>query len=120
MVVEWPGALGMAEEIEIETSRGGDAPVHRTIIWPAVDEGEVYARSLRGAAGRWYREAIENPEVVLHVDGKSIPARAVHAADERSIERASAGLQRKYADSPHVESMVRPEILGATIRLEPR
>ncbi len=118
--MEWPGALESAEEIEIETSRGGGAPVHRTIIWPAVDEGEVYVRSLRGGAGRWYREAIENPEVVLHVAGESIPARAVHAGDDRSIERASAGLQRKYADSPYVDSMVRDEILETTIRLEPR
>jgi hypothetical protein len=118
--MEWPGPLATVEEIDIETSRGGDAPVHRTTIWPAVDGGAVYVRSLHGEAGRWYREALENPDVVLYLNGESIPARAVHASDPESIERASAGLQRKYADSPYVDTMVREEILGNTIRLEPR
>ena len=118
--MEWPGALESVEEIDIETSRGGDAPVHRATIWPAVDGGEVYVRSLKGEAGRWYREALANPEVVLHVEGESIPARAVHTPDAESIGRATAGLQRKYADSPYVDTMVREEILAATVRLEPR
>jgi hypothetical protein len=118
--MDWPGALETVEEIEIETSRGGDAPVHRTIIWPAVDQGEVYVRSLNGGRGRWYREALENPDVVIHFEGEAIPARAVHAADEESIARATAGLQRKYADSPYVGTMIRDEILGTTLRLEPR
>jgi hypothetical protein len=118
--MDWPGPLETAEEIDIETSRGGDSPVHRATIWPAVEEGEVYVRSLNGERGRWYREALENPEVVVHVGDEAIPARAVHAADPESIRRASAGLQRKYADSPYLESMVREEILDTTLRLEPR
>jgi hypothetical protein len=35
------------------------------------------------------------------------------------VERATAGLRRKYADSPYLDSMIREEILDATIRLEP-
>jgi hypothetical protein len=118
--MEWPGPLESVEEIEIETSRGGDAPVHRTIIWPVVDQGEVYIRSYLGTKGRWYREVLENPEVVLHVEGEAVPARAVHAPDQESIDRATAGLQRKYAASPDVEAMVHPDVLGTTLRLEPR
>jgi hypothetical protein len=36
--------------------------------------------------------------------------RAIVAADPDSVERASAGYLRKYADSPYVGSMVRDEI----------
>jgi hypothetical protein len=118
--VEWPGALATAEEAEIETSRGPGAPVHRTTIWPVVEAGEVYVRSLHGESGRWYREALTNPEVVLHVGGEAMPARAVRASDPDSIAAASAGLQRKYADSPYVDTMVREENLETTLRLEPR
>jgi hypothetical protein len=118
--VEWPGALASAEEADIETSRGPGAPVHRTTIWPVVEEGDVYVRSLRGESGRWYREAMANPEVVLHVGDQSFAARAVHAPDPDSIAAASAGLQRKYADSPYLETMFRDEILETTLRLEPR
>jgi hypothetical protein len=118
--MEWPGALESVEEIDIETSRGGDAPVHRTTIWPVVDQGAVYVRSLKGGAGRWYQEALANPDVVLHLDGKSIPARAFHTPDRESIQHATAGFQRKYADSPYVDTMIRDEILDTTVRLEPR
>jgi hypothetical protein len=118
--MDWPGPLETTEEIDIETSRGADAPVHRATIWPAVEEGEVYVRSLNGERGRWYREALENPDVVLHIGGDAVAARAVHASDPESIRRASAGLQRKYADSPYLETMVREEILDTTLRLEPR
>ena len=118
--MDWPRALGQAEEIDIETRRDPGAPIHRTTIWPVVDEGEVYVRSLNGEAGRWYAEALANPEVVLHVDGEELRARAVPAADEQSVGRATSGFQRKYADSPYLESMVREDILATTLRLDPR
>jgi hypothetical protein len=118
--MEWPGALESVEEIQIETSRGDGAPVHRTIVWPVVDQGVVYVRSYRGPDGRWYREALENPDVVIHVAGEAVPARAVHAPDQESIEHATAGFQRKYAASADVEAMVRADVLETTIRLEPR
>jgi hypothetical protein len=118
--VDWPGTLATSEEADIETSEGPGAPVHRTTVWPVVEGGDVYVRSLNGEAGRWYREALANPDVVLHVGGVALPARAVHTPDPDSIAAASAGLQRKYADSPYLESMIRDEILEATLRFEPR
>jgi hypothetical protein len=57
---------------------------------------------------------------MVHVDGETFPAHAVHASDPESVARANTGLQRKYADSPSLESMVRDEILETTLRLEPR
>ena len=80
----------------------------------------LHVRSLNGTSGRWYREAIANPEVVLHVAGAALPARAVHTPDPDSVAAASAGLQRKYADSPYLESMIRDDILEATLRFVPR
>lgn len=118
--MEWPGRLETAREVDIETSRGDDAPVHRTTIWAVVAAGEVYVRSLRGADGRWYRELMANPEAVLHVDGDSIQVRAVKADDPESVERASEGFRGKYADSSALESMIRDEIAPTTVRLERR
>ena len=80
----------------------------------------MYVRSLRGVSGRWYREVLANPAAVLHVAGEAVPVRAVHASDADSIARASSGLQRKYADSPYLASMIREKVLPATIRLERR
>jgi hypothetical protein len=125
----YPSAMGFSqdeldlidrtEEVEIET--GGDAgAVHRAIVWAVVDGDAVFIRSYRGPHARWYREALADPSVALHVDGRRLPARAVPAPDQSSIERTSAGFLRKYAGDPAAQSMVRPEVLDLTFRLEPR
>ena len=84
-----------------------------------VDEGEVFARSVRGEKGKWYQRALENPEVALQAAGTEIPARAVPAPDTSSVERTSAALRRKYRKGSSLDSMLKPEILATTMRLEP-
>jgi hypothetical protein len=118
--MQWPDRLETVKEVDIETSRSADAPVHRTTIWIAVDGGDVYVRSLRGADGRWYRELRANPDAVLHVEGEAVPVRAVDASDPQSVERATAALRRKYPDSRSLDSMVQDHMVAATLRLEPR
>jgi hypothetical protein len=118
--VDWPGPLESVEEVDIQTSRGPGAPVHRTTIWAVTGEGEVYVRSLNGEDGRWYRELIANPDAILHVEGEAVSVRAVRAADPESVERATRGFNEKYADSPYLHTMVRQEIEPTTVRLDPR
>jgi hypothetical protein len=119
-----PFALDDLERIEaarlvrIETQRP-DGPVHLATIWAVVDGERVFVRSWRGVGARWYREALAHPAVAIHVRRHRIPATAVPATDPDSIERASAGLLRKYEGDPATASMVRDEILGTTLRLEP-
>jgi hypothetical protein len=55
--VEWPGRIESVDEVDIETTRGPGAPVHRTTVWPVIGDGEVYVRSLKGEAGRWYGDS---------------------------------------------------------------
>lgn len=110
--------LDRTEEVEIET-RAPEGPAHRTIIWVVVDDGDVFIRSFRGGTARWYREAIANPAVAFHVDGRRLTATAIPATDPDSIDRASAAFKRTYAGDPAVGSMVRPEVLDTTLRLEP-
>ncbi|MGH2473759.1 MAG: nitroreductase/quinone reductase family protein [Candidatus Limnocylindrales bacterium] len=110
--------IDRTEEVEIETV-ASDGAVHRTVIWAIVDDGSVYVRSYRGPDARWYREALANPAVALHVDGRRLPATAIPATDPASIERTSQGLVRKYHDDPATPRMIRPEVLELTLRLEP-
>lgn len=115
-------SIDAAKEIRVETAMP-DGPVHRTIIWVVVEGGEVFVRSWRGSTARWYREAVSNPEVAIHVgkrSGRRLPAIAVPAGDAESIRRTSAALERKYAGDPSTPSMVRAEILETTLRLDPR
>lgn len=109
--------IDRTEEVEIETN-GADGAVHRTIIWAVVDDDAVFVRSYRGPDARWYREALADPSVVLHVDGRRLPVKAIVADDPDSIERTSDGILRKYAGDPAAKAMVRPDLLDLTLRLE--
>jgi hypothetical protein len=113
--------LAEVEEVEIETCRDAAGPVHRTIIWVVVDDdGRVLIRSVNGAAARWYREATANTACVLWVDGFAHRVMAIPAADSSEIASCSRQLRAKYAADPSMPSMVRPDVLGTTLRLLPR
>jgi hypothetical protein len=111
-------ALAAAEEIEIET-RAADGTVHRAIVWPLVRDGVTYIRSYKGPSGRWYREALADPDVALHVDGRTLPARAEHAPDATSIDACSAALSEKYPSSQSLAAMLAPGVLPTTVRIVP-
>jgi len=106
-----------AREVSIET-RSGDRRI-RTVIWVVVDDGDVLVRSVRGEGGRWYRRAVADPEVSLLVGSDRYQFRAVSVADPDDIERASDALRRKYPPGRSLDSMLRPEVLGTTLLLEP-
>jgi hypothetical protein len=107
-----------AQEVRIET-QAADGTAHRTIIWVVVEGGKVYIRSVNGATARWYREARQRPDVALHVSRRRIPFTAVPATDPASVAACSAGLTRKYRRSYSLASMLTPDILDTTLRLDP-
>ena len=111
-------ALDAAEEIEIETRAAGGA-VHRTIVWPIVHDRVVYLRSFKGPSGRWYREALDDPAVALHVDGRRLPGRVESAPDDASVEACSEGLRAKYPRSYSLAAMLAAEVLPTTIKVLP-
>ena len=108
-------------EIEIETSRGAGAPVHRTVIWIVVDGDAVYVRSVRGRSGRWYRELTANPRGAVHAGGRRVAVEAQPAADDATNARVGELLRRKYEQRwpGPTASMLRDEILSTTLRLTP-
>lgn len=110
------GALREQEEIAIRT---GQHPDNAVVIWVAVADGEVFVRSARGTAGRWYRDVTTGGAATLEFAGRRLAVRAVPATDPASIDRASREYLRKYRASPYVQSVVRPDILPTTLRLEP-
>jgi hypothetical protein len=112
-------ALSDTQEIEIETRSVADAQAHQTIIWVMTDGGDAFVRSVRGPAGRWYREAMADPRVVVHAGGLTLKARVVPAADGDSVARTNAGLERKYRGVDGFDEMLVPDVFPTTLRLEP-
>ena len=111
-------AIDRAQTVRIETAMPG-GEVHRAIIWAVVDGDDVFVRSWLGERGRWYREARANPAVVILVDERRIPARAIPATDAESVRRCSDAILAKYRKSKSALSMVADEILDTTLRLDP-
>jgi len=114
-------AFDQTAEVDIETSRGDGATVHRTTIWIVVDGDAAYVRSVRGPAGRWYRELVANPSGAVQVGGAAVAIQAHPAADPATVARVSDALNRKYlARWPGpTEAMLRDDTLPTTLRLEP-
>jgi len=110
--------LATAKEIRVET-RSAAGEVHRTIVWPLVHDGVVYLRSYKGPSGRWYREALADPEIALLFDRRRLPARAIPAADAAGVEACSEALRAKYRRSYSLEAMLAPSVLPTTLRIEP-
>lgn len=112
--------LDGALEVRIETV-SDEKSIHSTIIWIVVDNGEVFVRSVNGARGRWYREALATPEVTIDDAGRRLVARAVSVNDPDSIRRVDAALKHKYRNSASgLPPMLMPEATVANLRLDPR
>ena len=109
--------LRAAKEVDIET-QAPEGPAHRATIWIVVDGDQTFVRSWRGPSARWYREAVANPAVAIHLDGRRLPATAIAATDPDSIERCSAGFLAKYRPGDETTSMAE-NYLDTTLRLEP-
>lgn len=106
-----------AREVWVVTGRER----HRTIIWVVVDEQDrVLVRSVRGPRGRWYREAVADPNVALEVGSRVIPVRAELAGDPDRVEAASQALRTKYGRSRgSLAAMLVDETLPTTLELTP-
>ncbi len=111
-------AIAAAKEVRIET-RSAAGATHRTIIWIVEHDGVVFIRSVNGPGARWYRETLANPDVAIHVQGRRISVRAVAATDPNAVEACSDGLRAKYRRSYSLQSMLEPETLPTTLRLDP-
>ncbi|MBV8192408.1 MAG: DUF2255 family protein [Alphaproteobacteria bacterium] len=110
-------ALQDTKEVRIRTEKHPESAV---VIWVVAAGEDVFVRSFRGDKGRWYRDLAEGGEATLEVGGRHLPVQATSAKDPASIERASAAFLAKYGPSPYAEAMVKPEVLGTTLRLDPR
>ncbi|MGH8429550.1 MAG: DUF2255 family protein [Solimonas sp.] len=105
------------DEVSIWT---GKHPNSAIVIWVVVADGEVFVRSVRGARGRWYRDLAAGGPATLEYSGRRLAVQAIPASDSAAVERASREYLRKYRTSPYAQSMVKPETLPTTLRLEPR
>jgi hypothetical protein len=99
--------------------RTGKQPDRAVIIWVVVVGDAAYVRSVHGPAGKWYKAVAADGRATLEINNRLIPVRAIAVSDQPTIEAVSAEYLSKYATSPYAQSMVRPDTLPTTLRLEP-
>jgi len=105
--------------VEIETS-SAKGTKHLVPIWIVVVNGVPFVRSVRGPAGRWYRELLARGDGAVICDGKRVPFRATKDSSAEAIEAVSVALRKKYARSGQsLQSMLRANVLDTTVRLDP-
>jgi hypothetical protein len=115
--VETLHRMRTAREVSIRTEKHPNSGV---VIWVVVAGDEVFVRSWRGTAGRWYRDLAAGGPASLEFDGRCLLVQAIPTNDAAAIGLVSDEFLRKYKSSSHALEMVRTEILATTLRLEPR
>jgi hypothetical protein len=111
------GALHKAKEVRI---RPGKSTKPGVIIWVVTAGDQAYVRSVKGPDGKWFKSLSVHGEGTLEIDHRLVPVAAHPVTDKPTIDAVSAEYLRKYATSPYAQSIVRPDTLPTTLRLEPR
>jgi hypothetical protein len=100
--------------VDIET-RSAKGTKHQIPIWIVVVDGVPYVRSVRGPAGRWYRELLARGDGAVVSGGKRVPVRATKDSSAKAIEAVSEALRSGQS----LQSMLLANVLDTTVRLDP-
>jgi hypothetical protein len=113
--------LAESDEVEIETRRDANSPLHRVTIWIVPTEHGVYVRSYKGKKGRWYQEALTNPLVTIRVGRRKATARAEPEHNPLVIRAVNAAYRKKYGERwpDETQEMLKRSVLPTTLRVTP-
>jgi hypothetical protein len=112
--------IASAREIEVSSLREDGALTKPVTIWAVRVEGELYVRSVRGGAGRWYRAAERRHEGRLEAGDTAVDV-AFEDAAHHLDEEIDAAYKEKYGyPSAPVDSVSTDEAKATTIRVVPR
>jgi len=110
------GELRTLREVSIRASRPRNRSV---VIWVVAVADAVYVRSVRGPKGLWYVAARGDGQATLEFSGRRVPVHVASVSDQATIDAVSQAFLTKYAGSPWAQSIVAPDTLATTLRLEP-
>jgi hypothetical protein len=109
-------SLRSTREVRIRTTRHKSRGV---VIWIVVADDAAFVRSVRGPTGKWFAAAAADGTATLELDGRQLPVRVFPVTDQGTIEAVSQAFLTKYATSPFAQSIVAPDTLATTLRLDP-
>jgi hypothetical protein len=113
--------IAESDEVEIETRRDAKSPLHRVTIWIVPTEEGVYVRSYKGKRGRWYQEALANPQVSIRLGRRQVKARAEPEHNPLLIRAVNVAYRKKYGERwpDETQAILKRSLLPTTLRLTP-
>jgi hypothetical protein len=111
-------ALRRAREIRVAGRRADGSQRTLTIVWHVVVDDALFVRSVRGAAGQWYRGVTRHDEGVIDWDGH--PRDVSYISDHDHDEAIDAAYLAKYGNGSAAQSIMSPAATETTLRIEPR
>jgi hypothetical protein len=121
---QWTGdelkRIGQADELRIAGLRE-DGTLHKpVIIWVVRVGDDLYVRSYKGQAARWYQGTRLRHAGRIWAGGIEKDVDFVDEPDPQLNDRVDAAYLAKYGHTPYAQPMLAPAVRATTIRLAPR
>jgi hypothetical protein len=112
--------IAAADELEIAPRKAGGTPRPATPIWVVRVDDDLFVRSWRGPAGRWFRAARDWR--AGHIAAGGVEKDVVFVdADESVNDAIDAAYAEKYGRYPsYVKPMVSSDARATTLKLVPQ
>jgi hypothetical protein len=112
--------LAAAREIEVSALRDDGALTKPVTIWAVRVEGDLYVRSVRGGAGRWYRAAGRRHEGRIETGDAAVDVSFEDASHHLDAEIDAAYKEKYGYPSAPVDSITTDDAQATTTRIVPR
>lgn len=112
--------IGAADELEIAPMRADGALRKPVIIWVVRAGDDLYVRSYKGPAARWYQGTRARHAGRIRAGGVEKDVDFVDEADPAVNDQVDAAYLAKYGHTPYAQPMLALEVRLTTIKLTPR
>jgi hypothetical protein len=111
--------ISATDELAVAPRRADGSQPTYTTIWVVRVGDDLYVRSYRGPAGRWYRAARRSKEGRIRAGSleRDVDFEPSAESAEPTVDDA---YRAKYGRSSYVEAMTSAEAVSTTLRLVPR